>query len=190
MGARAEDVSRQPALAPSAPPSSEAKPAVHHARGLRLVLVRWHDAWFDFEHGSSGGWREDYLVQTVGFLVRQDRGVVSVAQELLPGRDGFRAVTHIPMGVVESIVTLAQGDGPGRRAGDRLLRSGAGTPPALATSPATPPALTPSPALAPAPPAVLAPALASPPAEAPPALSPRVGSGRVPAGRRSGRKPR
>ncbi len=180
MGARAEDVSRQPALAPSVPPPSEAKPAVHHSRGLRLVLVRWHDAWFDFEHGSSGGWREDYLVQTVGFLVRQDPGVVSVAQELLPGRDGFRAVTHIPMGVVESIVTLAQDDGPGRRAGDRLLRSGAGTPPALATSP------TPTPAR----PAVLAPAPASPPAEAPPALSPRVGSGQVPAGGRSARKPR
>lgn len=165
MGARAEDVSPQPALAASAPPSTEAKPVVHHSRGLRLVLVRWHDAWFDFEHGSSGGWREDYLVQTVGFLVRQDPGVVSVAQELLPGRDGFRAVTHIPMGVVESIVTLAQDDGLGRRAGDRLLRSGAGAPPALTPSPA------------------------SPPAEAPPVLSPRVGSGQVTAGRRSGRKP-
>lgn len=163
MGARAEEVSRQPALAPSAPPSPETKPVVHHHRGLRLVLVRWHDAWFDFEHGSSGGWREDYLVQTVGFLVRQDPGVVSVAQELLPGRDGFRAVTHIPMGVVESIVTLPQDDGLGRRAGERLLPSGA------------PPGLTP--ALAPTPP------------EPPPALSPRVGSGQVPAGRRSGRKP-
>lgn len=183
MGARAEDVSRQPALAPSAPPSPETKPAIHHSRGLRLVLVRWHDAWFDFEHGSSGGWREDYLVQTVGFLVRQDPGVVSVAQELLPGRDGFRAVTHIPMGVVESIITLAQGDGPGRRAGDRLLRSGAGAPPALTPSPALGRSPVPSPALAPAP------ALAPTPPEPPPALSPRVGSGQVPAGRRSARKP-
>lgn len=179
MGARAEDVSRQPALAPSAPPSPETKPVVHHSRGLRLVLVRWHDAWFDFEHGSSGGWREDYLVQTVGFLVRQDPGVVSVAQELLPGRDGFRAVTHIPMGVVESIVTLAQDDGPGRRAGDRLLRSSAGAPPALTASPALTPSPAPSPALTPSP----------APAEAPPALFPRVSSGQVPAGRRSARKP-
>jgi len=98
------------------------KRAVAHPRSaLRLVLVRWHDAWFDFEQGPSG-WRDDYLVQTVGFLVRHEPGVVSVAQEQLPGRDGFRAVTHIPTGTIESIITLYQEDGPGRRVGDRVLR--------------------------------------------------------------------
>jgi hypothetical protein len=120
MGARAEEVSGHPALAPSAPPEPTRRPLPH--KGLQLVLVRWRDAWFDFEHDASG-WRDSYVVQTVGFLVRRDPGVVSVAQELLPGRDGFRAVTHIPMGVVESIVTLAHGEGPGRRAGDQVLRS-------------------------------------------------------------------
>jgi hypothetical protein len=85
-------------------------------------MVRWRDAWFDFEHGATG-WRDTYVVQTVGFLVRRDAGVISVAQELLPGRDGFRAVTHIPIGVVESIITLARAEGAGRRAGDRVFRS-------------------------------------------------------------------
>jgi len=120
MGARAEEVSGQPVLAPSAPPDPTRRPLPH--KGLELVVVRWRDAWFDFEHGATG-WRDTYIVQTVGFLVRRNAGVVSVAQELLPGRDGFRAVTHIPMGVVESIITLARAEGAGRRAGDRVLRS-------------------------------------------------------------------
>ncbi|HEX9693518.1 MAG TPA: hypothetical protein VGA74_00765 [Actinomycetota bacterium] len=93
-----------------------------HHKTLELVMVRWRDAWFDFEHGTTG-WRDTYVVRTVGFLVRRDAGVISVAQELLPGGEGFRAVTHIPMGVVESIVTLARAEGSGRRAGDRVVRS-------------------------------------------------------------------
>lgn len=101
----------------------EAKPVPRHRASLRLVLVRWHDAWFDFEKPGSD-WRDDYLVQTVGFLVREEPGVISVAQELLPHRDGFRAITHIPTGVVESITTLYEATGPGRRAGDQALREG------------------------------------------------------------------
>ena len=50
-----------------------------------LVLVRWRDAWFDFEAGS-GGWPDEYIVQTVGYLVR-DTDIVSVAQEALPTGD-------------------------------------------------------------------------------------------------------
>lgn len=93
-----------------------------HPRGsLHLVLVRWHDAWFDLEQ-PTGGWRDDYLVQTVGFLVREGPDVISVAQELLPWRDGFRAVTHIPYGIVESVTTLFHDEEPARRAGDRELR--------------------------------------------------------------------
>ena len=120
MGARAEEVSGQPVLAPSAPPVPTRRPLPH--KPLELVMVRWRDAWFDFEHGATG-WRDTYIVQTVGFLVRRDAGVISVAQELLPGRDGFRAVTHIPMGVVESVITLTRAEGAGRRAGDRVLHS-------------------------------------------------------------------
>src|SRR5438093_8210372 len=120
MGARAEEVSGQPVLAPSAPPVPTRRPLPH--KTLELVMVRWRDAWFDFEHGATG-WRDSYIVQTVGFLVRRDAGVISVAQELLPGRDGFRAVTHIPMGVVQSVITLARAEGAGRRAGERVFHS-------------------------------------------------------------------
>ncbi|MBI2237888.1 MAG: hypothetical protein HYU54_05095 [Actinobacteria bacterium] len=113
-----------PGVLPDAPlaggPPRERGPAVH-PRALRLVLVRWHDAWFDFEQPTAG-WREDYLVQTVGFVVRETPEVISVAQEHLPGRDGFRAVTHIPRGVVESVTTLFEEEGLARRAGDRALR--------------------------------------------------------------------
>ena len=112
-----------PAAGPE--PESEtpplAKPVTRHRPSLRLVLVRWHDAWFDFEKPGSD-WRDDYLVQTVGFLVREEPGVISVAQELLPHRDGFRAITHIPTGVVESVTTLYEATGPGRRVGDQILR--------------------------------------------------------------------
>jgi hypothetical protein len=128
MGSRVDGVPGQPSLGPSVPSRPLSKPL--HPKGLRLVLVRWHDAWFDFEHGTSD-WRDDYLVETVGFLVRQDPGVISLAQELLPGRDGFRAVTHIPTGVVESIITLAHDDGAGRRAADRALRASLQEPTAI-----------------------------------------------------------
>lgn len=121
---RVDNGSAVPAPPPAASPEPEHKTIAHPRGSLRIVLVRWHDAWFDFEQ-PAGGWRDDYVVQTVGFLVRHESNVVSVAQELLPGRDGFRAVTHIPTGVVESITTLFAEEGPGRRAGDRLLRRGA-----------------------------------------------------------------
>jgi hypothetical protein len=91
---------------------------VRARRPVRLVLVRWRDAWFDFERDPSG-WRDEYLVQTVGFLVREEPGVVSLAQERLPGRDGYRAITHIPRGVIESITPVAEEEIPARRAEDR-----------------------------------------------------------------------
>jgi hypothetical protein len=73
-----------------------------------LVLVRWRDAWFDPEQLGSEDWRADYPVQTVGFLVRNDSVVVSVAQEVLPDGDGYRAVTHIPAAIVTSITVLSE----------------------------------------------------------------------------------
>jgi hypothetical protein len=112
-----------PASGPDVLSHPQAKPLPRHRVSLRLVLVRWHDAWFDFEKPGTD-WRDDYLVQTVGFLVREEPGVISVAQELLPHRDGFRAITHIPTGVVESVTTLYEATGPGRRAGDQVLREG------------------------------------------------------------------
>jgi hypothetical protein len=75
-----------------------------------LVLVTWRDAWFDFDEPDPEDARADYLVSTVGFLVRQGPRFVSVAQEVLPDGDGFRAVTHIPTAVVEKISPLQEPD--------------------------------------------------------------------------------
>jgi hypothetical protein len=71
-----------------------------------LVLVTWRDAWFDFDEPDPEDARADYLVTTVGFLVRQGPRFVSVAQEVLPDGDGFRAVTHIPTAIVQTISPL------------------------------------------------------------------------------------
>ena len=79
-----------------------------------LVLVTWRDAWFDFDEPDPEDVRADYLVNTVGYLVRSGPRFVSVAQEVLPDGDGFRAVTHIPVAVVEAIAQLHGSDGTGR----------------------------------------------------------------------------
>ena len=71
-----------------------------------LVLVEWHDAWFDFDQESPEDCRGDYLVRTVGFLVADGPRFVSVAQEVLPDGDGLRAITHIPVSIVERITEL------------------------------------------------------------------------------------
>jgi hypothetical protein len=73
-----------------------------------LVLVTWRDAWFDFDEPDPEDVRSDYLVTTVGFLVRQGPRFVSIAQEVLPEDDGFRAVTHIPTAVVQTISPLQE----------------------------------------------------------------------------------
>lgn len=71
-----------------------------------LVLVTWHDAFFDFDQAAPEDGRADYLVRTVGFLVHEGPRFVSVAQEILPDDEGFRAVTHIPRSVIEEIASL------------------------------------------------------------------------------------
>jgi hypothetical protein len=72
------------------------------------VLVTWHDAWFDFDQQDHEDCRADYLVRTVGFLVDDGPRFVSVAQEILPDGDGFRAVTHIPRSIIEQVRDLAE----------------------------------------------------------------------------------
>jgi hypothetical protein len=78
--------------------------------GFPLVLVTWRDAWFGFDAADPEDARPDYLVHTVGFLVREGPRFVSIAQEILPDGDGFRAVTHIPVAVVEAMSPLSPGD--------------------------------------------------------------------------------
>ena len=72
-----------------------------------LVQVMWQDAWFDFDEPDEV--RDDYLVHTVGFLVSYNNRFVSVAQETLPHGDGHRAITHIPVSVVQSVDPLLIG---------------------------------------------------------------------------------
>ena len=71
-----------------------------------LALVEWHDAWFDLDLESPDGCRQDYLVHTVGFLVSEGPRFVSLAQEILPDGEGLRAVTHIPLAIVERVIRL------------------------------------------------------------------------------------
>lgn len=75
----------------------------------KLVLVVWRDAWFDFDEPEPENVRSDYMVTTVGFLVRRGPRFLSIAQEILPDGDGYRAVTHIPVTIVQSINSLDVG---------------------------------------------------------------------------------
>jgi hypothetical protein len=77
-----------------------------------IVLVTWHDAWFDFDQQDPEDCRTDYLVRTVGFLVGDGPMFVSVAQEVLPDGDGFRAVTHIPCSIIDQITVLEEAADP------------------------------------------------------------------------------
>lgn len=72
-----------------------------------LVLVEWHDAWFDLDQAGPEDSRSCYPVRTVGFLVGDRPGFLSIAQEILPDGDGFRAVTHIPVAIVERVQRLS-----------------------------------------------------------------------------------
>ena len=75
-----------------------------------LVMVTWRDAYFDFDQPGAEDQRPDYLVHTVGFLLNDGAKFISLAQEILPDGDGYRAVTHIPRSIVESIVRLQAED--------------------------------------------------------------------------------
>ena len=61
-----------------------------------LAMVEWHDAWFDFERSAS---RPPPRLSGPDGRVPRQRGArfVSLAQEVLPDGEGFRAVTHIPL---------------------------------------------------------------------------------------------
>jgi len=76
-----------------------------------LVVVIWRDAFFDFDQAHVDDVRPDYLVHTVGFLLADGPTFVSLAQEVLPDGDGYRAVTHIPVSIVHEIVRLEPGAG-------------------------------------------------------------------------------
>jgi hypothetical protein len=100
---RADDVGR--ALAPD--PRTESIPsAAAEPTPCPIVQVEWHDAWFDLDEPGPAERRSAYPVRTVGYLVGEGPSVLSVAQEVLPDGEGFRAVTHIPLPVVVGVVRL------------------------------------------------------------------------------------
>jgi hypothetical protein len=99
------------------PPSEDALDAADHPLHsprteppYPVAMVEWHDAWFDFDQVSPDDCRPDYVVRTVGFVVGEGPRFVSIAQEILPDGEGFRAVTHIPLPIVERIVRLQPRD--------------------------------------------------------------------------------
>jgi hypothetical protein len=89
--------------------ASQELSSVPTAAEYPLVLVEWHDAWFDVDQAGPEDCRPDYLVRTVGFLVAEGPRFLSIAHEVLPDNDGFRAVTHIPLAIVEGVTRLFQG---------------------------------------------------------------------------------
>jgi hypothetical protein len=74
-----------------------------------LVLVEWQYEWFELEIELPEYRLRDYDLLTVWFLVVEGPRFVSVAQEILPEGDGFRAVTHIPVQIVDRMTRLAAG---------------------------------------------------------------------------------
>jgi len=103
---RADGFGRLEPLERALPLPAEEPPPLPDAPVHPLVVAEWHDAWFDFDLAGPEDARTDYLVRTVGFLVAEGPKFVSLAQEVLPDGDGFRAVTHIPLPVVERLVFL------------------------------------------------------------------------------------
>jgi hypothetical protein len=97
----------EPLEEPEPAPAFAPRPALEaDGPAYAMVLVEWHDAWFDQDQTDADEFRSDYLVRTVGFLIDEGPHVVTVAHEVLPDGDGFRAVTHIPVAIIERIQRL------------------------------------------------------------------------------------
>ena len=76
-------------------------------KALPVFQCVWRDAWFDRDESNPLDWTDQYFVHTVGFLVRDEDTVLSLAGEILP--DGqFRSVTHIPRALVVTLKEVRQ----------------------------------------------------------------------------------
>jgi hypothetical protein len=69
---------------------------------MNLERVEWRDAFFDFDLKSVEEARDEYLCQTVGWVLSEEGNFLTLAQELLPEGEGFRGVTHIPHAIIEN----------------------------------------------------------------------------------------
>lgn len=72
-----------------------------------VVEVEWTDAWEDDEDEDATLWRDLYPVHTLG-VVRRLYPVLSISTETLPAADGYRSVTHIPLGMVQKVTKYAR----------------------------------------------------------------------------------
>jgi hypothetical protein len=71
---------------------------VHEA--LPIVECIYQDVWFDPDT-SEPPWPPNYVVHAVGFLVRDEENVLSLASEITQD-GGYKAVTHVPRKLVVS----------------------------------------------------------------------------------------
>jgi hypothetical protein len=66
--------------------------------------VEWHDAWFDLEQRAEDCRPTTWSARWASSCARVQ--VRLPAQEILPDGEGLRAVTHIPLAIVERMVRL------------------------------------------------------------------------------------
>ena len=69
------------------------------------VIVTWRDANFVLDYEEPP---KDYLVRTVGFVVKVTTKFLGIAAEELPDEDGWRAVTWIPISTIEGRPVLLE----------------------------------------------------------------------------------
>jgi hypothetical protein len=62
-----------------------------------LVRLTWRDAYSENDEGDYGG--DDYLVETVGFLMAPNTNFVRIAQEKTPEPE-YRGITNIPPALI------------------------------------------------------------------------------------------
>jgi hypothetical protein len=77
---------------------------------VSLELIRWRDAYFDFDRGGDIPDRDDYIVETVGWTEDREK-FLTINSERLPEEDGYRAASHIPWGVIIERISLEPADG-------------------------------------------------------------------------------
>lgn len=75
-----------------------------------IVEIVWRDANFSFEGFDSHD--DDYLVHTVGYLIRIDARWCYIAAECLQDENSYRAVTRIPVGkgIIQSLMVIRRGE--------------------------------------------------------------------------------
>ncbi len=76
----------------------------------RFVWVKWLDASFQNEECTEEQLNPEFIVETAGFLVREDDKTISVGQDWYPSTNSWRHTTHIPKAIV---VKVKRYDSPG-----------------------------------------------------------------------------